>query len=222
MLLAVVVGIVFFGRLLLNLFVWQAEYPITTPFAKLFTREPFDRTRRHRARRHRLCVVLVFDCSSAVGAPAYQLDRRRCVAIFLAIGLLRRLIVYVFPDLPYARIFAIVGIVFAAALPHHRLFPREGLPSRPAAPLLVRPLHPRAHLHHARLGPEHRGRPRRPARPRLCRLLRGRRLYLRAARHAFRPRLLDLPADRRRCSPRCGASFSASPCFGCAATISPS
>jgi len=30
-LLAIAVGIVVFGRLLLNLFVWQAEHPITTP-----------------------------------------------------------------------------------------------------------------------------------------------------------------------------------------------
>ena len=42
MLLAVAVGIVFFGRLLLNLFVWQAEHPVTAPFARLFTRERFD------------------------------------------------------------------------------------------------------------------------------------------------------------------------------------
>ena len=48
-----------------------------------------------------------------------------------------------------------------------------------------RPRHPRAHLRDARLGTEHRGRPRRPARPRLCRVLRGRRLFLRAARHHF-------------------------------------
>jgi len=32
-LLAIAVGIVFFGRLLLNLFVWQAEYPVSAPFA---------------------------------------------------------------------------------------------------------------------------------------------------------------------------------------------
>ena len=71
------------------------------------------------------------------------------------------------------------------------------LPSRPAAPLPARPVDPRPHLCDARLGPQHRGRARRPSRPRLCRLLCGRRLYLRAARRAFRPRLLDLPAARR-------------------------
>ena len=42
-LLAIAVGIVVFGRLLLNLFVWQPEHPITTPFAKLFTSERFER-----------------------------------------------------------------------------------------------------------------------------------------------------------------------------------
>ena len=43
MLLAVAVGIVVIGRFLLSLFVWHADYPATTPFAKLFTRERFDR-----------------------------------------------------------------------------------------------------------------------------------------------------------------------------------
>ena len=57
--------------------------------------------------------------------------------------------------------------------------------------------HPDPHLRDARLGPEHRGRPRRPARPRLCRLLRGRRLFLRAAVDHLRPVVLDLPAARR-------------------------
>ena len=42
-LLAIAVGIVFVGRFLLNLFVWQTEYPLTTPFAKLFTRDAFDK-----------------------------------------------------------------------------------------------------------------------------------------------------------------------------------
>ena len=42
-LLAIAVGIVFFGRLLLNLFVWHAEYPLTTPFAKLYSSATFTR-----------------------------------------------------------------------------------------------------------------------------------------------------------------------------------
>ena len=57
--------------------------------------------------------------------------------------------------------------------------------------------HPGADLRDARLGPEHRRRARRPARPRLRRLLRRRRLCLCAARHAFRPVVLDPAADRR-------------------------
>ena len=77
-------------------------------------------------------------------------------------------------------------------------------------------------LRHARLGAEHRRRPRRPARSRLCRLLRGRRLFLRAARQEFRPVVLDPAADRRASSPPSGACCSASRCCACAATISPS
>ena len=37
------VGIVMVGRLLLNLLVWQAEYPLTRPFGKLFSSEGFER-----------------------------------------------------------------------------------------------------------------------------------------------------------------------------------
>ena len=63
-------------------------------------------------------------------------------------------------------------------------------------------LHPRsrhsgADLCDAGMGTERGGRPRRPARPRLCRVLRGRRLFLRAAGDQFRPVVLDLPAARR-------------------------
>ena len=82
--------------------------------------------------------------------------------------------------------------------------------------------HPDPDLCDARLGPQHRGRPRRPARSRLCRVLRGRRLFLRAAGQDLRPVVLDLPAARRHRSPRSGASCSAFRCCGCAATISPS
>ena len=70
---------------------------------------------------------------------------------------------------------------------------------RPAEPepLPSRPGDPDPDLRDARLGPQHRRRARRPARPRLRRLLRGRRLFLRAAVDEFRPRLLGLPADGR-------------------------
>ncbi len=57
---------------------------------------------------------------------------------------------------------------------------------------------PGADLRHAGLGPQHRGRPRRPARSRLCRLLRRRRLHLRDVRDPFRLELLGRAADRRR------------------------
>ena len=83
--------------------------------------------------------------------------------------------------------------------------------------------HPDPDLRHARLGPQHRGRPRGPARSRLRRLLRRRRLCLRAARRTH----LRLSASGSACRwPACwrpsGASCSAFRCCGCAATISPS
>ena len=77
-------------------------------------------------------------------------------------------------------------------------------------------------LRDAGLGPEHRGRPRRPARSGLCRLLRHRRLFLCAAVDDLRPVVLDLPAARGHTRRNVGRSSSASPCCGCAATISPS
>ena len=52
--------------------------------------------------------------------------------------------------------------------------------------------HPDSDLCDARLGPQYRGRARRPARPRLCRVLCGRRLFLCAAGENFRADVLDL------------------------------
>ena len=88
-------------------------------------------------------------------------------------------------------------------------------------PLRDRPRHPRPDLCHARLGAEHRGRPRRPARPRLRRLLRGRRLFLRAARADFGLGFwICLPlAGMLAATSACCWAFR---CCGCAATISPS
>ncbi|MEZ5827873.1 MAG: high-affinity branched-chain amino acid ABC transporter permease LivM [Hyphomicrobiales bacterium] len=116
MLLAVAVGIVFFGRLLLNLFVWHAEHPITTPFAKLFTREAFDRR-----------DIIVLGATAGVAAlgiiialllnvPAYALIAV-AVLCFIGLGLLRRALVHFFPDLPYAQIFVVGGILFALFFP---------------------------------------------------------------------------------------------------------
>jgi branched-chain amino acid transport system permease protein len=112
-LLAWAVGIVFFGRLLLSLFVWQAEYPITTPFVKLFTREPIGRNELIALGVIGLVAlgVLLF-----VPSPGAKLIAGAIVA-FLAIGFLRRLIVWFWPNLPYAHIFTVAGIVFALLFP---------------------------------------------------------------------------------------------------------
>jgi len=116
MLLAVAVGIVFFGRLLLNLFVWQAEYPLTTPFAKLFTRDPFDRRDSLVLAATAALGVLAFIGSAVFDVPAFELIAIALLA-FVGLGLLRRLIVHVFPDMPYAHIFVVGGIVFAVLFP---------------------------------------------------------------------------------------------------------
>jgi branched-chain amino acid transport system permease protein len=115
-LLAAAVGIVFFGRLLLNLFVWQAEYPLTAPFAKLFTREPFDKRDILVLGGAGLLSAFGFILAAILKAPAYELIAAAPLA-FVGLGLLRRAIVYIFPDLPYARLFIIGGILFAVFFP---------------------------------------------------------------------------------------------------------
>ena len=107
------VGIVFFGRLLLSLFVWQAEYPITAPFAKLFNSEPFDRRDQITLGITALIALIVL---VAIPSPGAKLIAA-AVAIFLAVGALRRLIVWLWPNLPYAHIFTVAGIVFALLFP---------------------------------------------------------------------------------------------------------
>jgi len=116
MLLAVAVGIVFFGRLLLNLFVWQAEYPLTTPFAKLFTRDPFDSRDILVLAATAALGLLAVIVSAVFDVPAFELIGIALLA-FVGLGLLRRLIVHVFPDLPYAHIFVVGGILFAVLFP---------------------------------------------------------------------------------------------------------
>ncbi len=112
-LLAWAVGIVFFGRLLLSLFVWQAQYPITTPFAKLFNSEAFDRRDLITLGVTALIALVVL---VAVPSPGAKLIAA-AVAIFLAAGALRRLIVWLWPNLPYAHIFTVAGILFALFFP---------------------------------------------------------------------------------------------------------
>jgi branched-chain amino acid transport system permease protein len=115
-LLFVTVAIVFFGRLLLNLFVWQAEHPITAPFARLFTREAFDRRDINVLGGAALIAVVALIVGLVVGSAAFDL-LAGAVLVFLAAGLLRRVVVHFFPDLPYARIFTAGGIAFAVLFP---------------------------------------------------------------------------------------------------------
>jgi branched-chain amino acid transport system permease protein len=115
-LLTVAVGIVVVGRLLLSLFVWQAAYPINTPFAKLFTRERFDRRDLIVLCSVASAAALTLIIASIVWAPAFALIAVLVLG-FLFIGAVRRAIVYFFPNLPYGRIFTIGGILFAVLFP---------------------------------------------------------------------------------------------------------
>jgi branched-chain amino acid transport system permease protein len=114
--LAYAVGIVMLGRLLLNLFVWDAEYPVTRPFAKLYTRDPFERRDLIVLGVTTLVAVIAFAIGMATRTVAPQLISGLVLA-FLATGAVRRAVVTLFPDLPYARIFTIGGIAFAVLFP---------------------------------------------------------------------------------------------------------
>lgn len=114
--LAIAVGIVMVGRLLLNLFVWHAEYPITRPFGRLFTREAFERRDILVLGITALVSAIVLIVGGIVGNAACQLVAGFVLA-FLGVGLLRRIIVFFFPNLPYARIFTVGGIAFAVLFP---------------------------------------------------------------------------------------------------------
>ena len=124
-LLAIAVGIVFFGRLLLNLFVWQADYPLTLPFSKLYTREPLERRDRWVLGLTGLIAAVLGSGSVLLASllpsakPAALGVRLLAIVIltFEVIGLLRRLVVHFFPNLPYARIFTVTALVFAVAFP---------------------------------------------------------------------------------------------------------
>jgi len=195
-LLAVAVGIVMVGRLLLNLFVWQAEYPITLPFARLFTRETFERRDILVLGITALVSAIVFVVGSIVGNAASQLVAGGVLA-FLGVGFLRRTIVFFFPELPYARIFTVGGIAFAVLFPICSYFLEKafhlGLPLRYLLDLSILVL---TYIM--------------PSAPRLSRC--SPRISAWASGYACRSQVLP---------PRCGASFSASRCSGFAATISP-
>ena len=115
-LLATVVAIVFFGRLALNLFVWQADYPLTAPFAKLFTSEPFDKRDLMTFSVTLALAAAVVVTGFVLGAAIYGL-LGTVVLLFVGLGLLRRVMLERFPNLPYAQIFIAGGIAFALFFP---------------------------------------------------------------------------------------------------------
>jgi branched-chain amino acid transport system permease protein len=114
--LAYAVGIVMLGRFLLNLFVWNADYPVTRPFAKLFTSEAFDRFDIVVLGGTVLLAAALFASGLAARNAGMQLVAQ-AVLILIGAGVIRRLIVAYFPDLPYARILTLGGIAFAVLFP---------------------------------------------------------------------------------------------------------
>lgn len=115
-LLITVVAIVFFGRLALNLFVWHAQHPLTTPFAKLFNSEPFDK-------RDLTTLGVALAVGAGCLATGLLLDKAAyellgiVLLLFVGLGIARRAIVQRFPNLPYAQIFIAGGVLFALFFP---------------------------------------------------------------------------------------------------------
>jgi branched-chain amino acid transport system permease protein len=114
--LAYAVLIVMAGRFLLNLFVWNADYPATRPFAKLFTQEPFDRNDLLALGATLVLAAAIFIAGSIMRNAGAQLVAS-CALALLAAGGLRRITVTFFPHLPYARVLTVGGIAFALLFP---------------------------------------------------------------------------------------------------------
>ena len=141
---------------------------------------------------------------------------------FLGVGLVRRIVVYFFPSLPYARIFTVGGIAFAVLFPicsylldkaFHLNLPLRYLFDLSILVLTYVMLGWGLNVVVGLAGLLDLGY--------VAFYAVGAYTFALLA-DAFRLGLLDLPADRRLWRPRCGASFSAFRCSGSAATISPS
>jgi branched-chain amino acid transport system permease protein len=109
---AVIVAVVFVGRLLLNLFVWRSSAPVTESFARFFSDEPI---------RLRDWPPVLVVAAALIGLNFIAGDVGLVVARLALAGLIivvgRKFIGPYMPALPYGRIFGVLFIVFALVLP---------------------------------------------------------------------------------------------------------
>lgn len=109
---AIVVAVVFVGRLLLNLFVWKSESPITASFGRFFNDEEV-------TARDWIPVVAVAAILVAVNFVAGDVGLvvARLALAALIVVVARKYIGPYLPDWPYGKIFGAVFLILALVLP---------------------------------------------------------------------------------------------------------
>ncbi|HMN86881.1 MAG TPA: DUF3382 domain-containing protein, partial [Bauldia sp.] len=107
-----IVGVVFVGRLLLNLFVWKTETPVTSSVARFFGDEPV---------RGYDWIPVVLIAGILIVLQRFAVDVGYLLTwvglIVLVLVVLRKLLADVIPELPYGVIFGGLVIILAFALP---------------------------------------------------------------------------------------------------------
>jgi len=119
---AVIVAVVFVGRLLLNIFVWKSSTPVTESIARFFNEDEVrPRDWAAIAIIAAILVAIFFGGGSLTFIPAGITSVGALVAllalIVFAVAIARKFVGPHMPDLPYGRILGALFILFALALP---------------------------------------------------------------------------------------------------------
>jgi len=110
---AIIVAVVFAGRLALNLLVWHTDYPITASFGRIFSRTE---------RMHQADWIIVWVVAAILAVLNYYATELAelmvivaTIAFVVVVG--RKVFAAYIPDLPYSQIFGGLFLLFAIALP---------------------------------------------------------------------------------------------------------
>lgn len=109
---AVIVAVVFVGRLLLNLFVWKTDSPITASFGRFFNEEAV--TARDWVPVFAVAAILV-GLNFIAGDVGLIVSRLALIALVVIVA--RKYVGPYLPALPYGRIFGLLFILVALVLP---------------------------------------------------------------------------------------------------------
>ena len=119
---AVVVVVVFVGRLVLNLFVWKASTPATESLARFFNADtvgPRDWATIAIAAAALVAVFFGLETITAIPEGVRSVGALVALVCLIALGiaLLRKFVGPYMPALPYGRILAVLFLLFALVLP---------------------------------------------------------------------------------------------------------